>query len=305
MDLSVIVCSYNRYELVAQAVRSVEKSATSLNGVELIVVENTPLRQRQPLALGPRAQIVLCEQPGLSNARNAGIQASTGDIVAFVDDDAIVGEEWCAAVLRAFATIPDAAVCGGRTLPRFSSPHRPPWYFHELVHHLSCIDWGRTAHPLLPGQWIVGANMAFRRRVFEEVGFFDSALGRKGEASLLSNEEIAMIRRIGRERVYYIPDMVVEHVIAEERLCPEWFRKRVFWQAVSDVLAGETHKTAAQCGAELFNAVACLPAELRGHRLLSFEPSDAAQFRFQLTAVYAQTLLMSSGFPGFPDSHGP
>jgi hypothetical protein len=200
-------------------------------------------------------------------------------------------------VVRAFREFPAASACGGRTVPRFSSGFRPPWYHDELAHYLSCIDWGEKPHALAPGQWIVGANMAFRHAVFDEIGAFDPALGRKGEASLLSNEEIAMLRRLGRERVYYVPDMTVEHMVPDERLSLEWFRKRVFWQAVSDVLAGETYKKPADAAAELFDIVARAPAEWRGHRLFSFEPRNAEELKDQLSAVYLQSILMAQGFP--------
>ena len=298
MDLSVVICSYNRYDLLTQSARAVADSPSfDQDSMELVVVENTPPRQRQAIDLGSRARIVVCDEPGLSNARNAGIAASAGDIVAFVDDDAVVSDGWCSSVVNAFGTLPKANVCGGRTLPRFSSNHRPRWYYPDLDHYLSCIDWSAKPQPIAAGQWIVGANMAFRRTVFDQVGLFDPALGRKGEASLLSNEEIAMLRKVGRDHVYYVPDMVVEHIVPEDRLTLDWFRKRVFWQAVSDVLAGETHRTIEQTASELFDLVARMPAEIRGHRLMSFEPADAEQFREQLRAVYLQTLLMAAGFP--------
>jgi glucosyl-dolichyl phosphate glucuronosyltransferase len=297
MDLSVVICSYNRYSLLNQSVCAVQESQSfDPDRMELIVVENTPLKQRQTMELAPGTRLVICEEVGLSNARNAGVAASAGEIVAFVDDDAIVGERWCSAVIEAFRTFPEASVCGGRTLPRFSSAVRPRWYYEDLAHHLSCIDWGPKALPLSPGQWIVGANMAFRKKVFTEIGYFDPALGRKGDASLLSNEEIAMLRKVGREHVYYIPDMVVEHIIPDQRLCVEWFRKRVFWQAISDVLSGEVCRTSKQAASELFDVVARMPAEFRGHRLMSFEPADEDQLRNQLKAVYLQGLLMARGF---------
>jgi GT2 family glycosyltransferase len=298
MDLSVVICSYNRYGLLAESVRAVEESISfDRRTMELIVVENTPPAMRRRMTFDKRTRVVVCDEPGLSNARNMGIDAAVGDIVAFLDDDAFVSANWCAAAVSAFRDHPKAAACGGRTLPRFSSDRRPKWYHEALAHYLSCIDWGDTAQPLAPGQWIVGANMAFRRAIFAEVGRFDPALGRKGEASLLSNEEIALLRRIGRDRVYYVPGMVVEHLVPGERLSLEWFRKRVFWQAVSDVLAGETYKTPREAAADLYDIVARAPAEYRGHRLISFDPADAEQFKDQLSAVYLQAMLMAQGFP--------
>jgi hypothetical protein len=143
----------------------------------------------------------------------------------------------------------------------------------------------------------VGTNIAFRRSVFEDIGTFDPGLGRKGEASLLSNEEIALIRKAGLDKVFYIPDMVVEHIISDERISLEWFRKRVFWQAVSDVLAGDNYKDPVDAAAELHRAVARAPAEHRGHRLVSYRPSNPEEFKNQLSVVYLQAVLMAGGFP--------
>lgn len=298
MDLSVVICSYDRYTLIAEAAAAVANSQSfDPETMELIVVENTPPAKRMAMTLGPLARVVVCEEPGLSNARNAGVAASLGDIVAFVDDDAIVHDDWCARVVAAFKAHPAAMVCGGRTLPRYSGKAHPRWYYPELASHLSCIDWGRKAHAIEPGQWIVGANMAFRKSIFDTVGLFDPALGRKGEASLLSNEEIAMLRKIGRDKVFYIPDMVVDHIIPDGRITLEWFRKRVFWQAVSDVLAGEPFKTAAEAAQEMRNIIARAPAQHRGHRLLSYEPADPEGLKDQLKAVYLTAILMSAGLP--------
>src|SRR5689334_1047334 len=118
MDLSVIICSYNRYDLLSQAAHAVASSHSfDDDRMELVVVENTPPRQRRNLDLDTGVRMVVCEEPGLSNARNEGIKASTGNIVAFVDDDAIVSDSWCESVVTAFAALPHASVCGGRTVP--------------------------------------------------------------------------------------------------------------------------------------------------------------------------------------------
>jgi glycosyltransferase involved in cell wall biosynthesis len=301
MDLSIIICSYNRYKLARESAAAVATSSSfDRSKMELIVVENTPLQQRKAFELHSDARMVVCDEPGLSHARNAGIAASSGKIVAFVDDDAVVSDQWCTAVLTAFALAPKAAIGGGRTVPRFTSETRPPWYYDALAHYLSCIDWGPHIHPIEPGQWIVGANMAFRREVFEQAGYFDPALGRKGEASLLSNEEIAMFKRVGRENVYYFPDMLAEHIIPDDRITLPWFRKRVFWQAVSDALAGEVYRSPEQAANDLYEIVARAPADIRGHRLLSYAPDTPDAMKDQLSAIYAQGLLMAWGFP--PDA---
>lgn len=295
MHLSIVICTFRRYGDLDRAVAGVLADQTyNPANMELIVVDNTPEPERQSFNLVDRVRVVACNEIGLSNARNKGIASAGGEIIAFIDDDAIVRDGWCGAVLHAFDTLPGAEVCGGKTVPLYSSPSRPVWYYDELSLYLSCIDWGPTTRPISPGEWVVGANMAFRRRVFS-IAQFHPGLGRKGNGSLLSNEELEVFDRIGRTKVYYVPEMCVDHMIPDERLSVEWFRKRVFWQAVSDVLSDSLHVTPAHAWRELFEIVSRAPAEIRGHRLLSYQPDSAEAFADQLRCVYLQSVLLAAG----------
>ena len=296
MDLSIVICTYRRYGALERAVAGVLADSTyNPADMELIVVDNSPEPERQSFKLAEQAHVVPCNNVGLSNARNQGISSARGDIIAFIDDDAIVRDTWCAAVLNAFRRLPGAEACGGRTVPLYSSPSRPVWYYEELASYLSCIDWGPRARPIGRGEWIVGANMAFRKRVFSAALLFDPSLGRKGVASLLSNEEVALFDRIGRAKVYYVPEMCVEHMIPDDRLTLEWFRKRVFWQAVSDSLSDSIHESPARAWSELFEIVSRAPAEIRGHRLFSYQPDSPKAFKDQLRALYLHSILLAGG----------
>lgn len=301
MDLSIVICTYRRYGELERAVAGILADSTyNTANMELIVVDNTPKSERQSFKMAEHARVVPCDDVGLSNARNQGISSARGEIIAFIDDDAIVRDSWCAAVLNAFKTLPAAEACGGRTVPLYSSPSRPVWYYDELASYLSCIDWGPGKRPIGRGEWIVGANMAFRKRVFSSSLLFDPSLGRKGFASLLSNEEVALVDRIGRTKVYYVPEMCVEHMIPDDRLTLEWFRKRVFWQAISDSLSNSIHESPAGAWSELFEIVSRAPAEIRGHRLFSFQPDDPKAFKDQLRALYLHSILLAGGYKAPP-----
>ena len=127
---------------------------------------------------------------------------------------------------------------GGRVDPLYAGDELPAWYDERLASYLSCIDWSVTPRFLREGEWVVGANIVFRRSVFDTYGMFDVNLGRRGAASLLSNEETALLARLGIHRVFYDPAARVQHVIPVERLTRRWFRRRVYWQAISDLVAG-------------------------------------------------------------------
>jgi glycosyltransferase involved in cell wall biosynthesis len=303
-DLSVIICTYDRYPVLQEALETlITKGRPALGRHEVIVVDNTPAAKRRPIPnpMPDVIRVVTCNTTGLSHARNTGIQTSTSPVIAFLDDDAFVTEGWCDAVTDTFRTHPKVRVAGGRVLPRYDSPELPHWYdAKRLSGYLSCVDWGAAGRFLRRGEWIVGANMAWRRDVFDEFGTFKTELGRKGAASLLSNDEIDLLERIGIENIWYEPAFTVEHLVAVERMTLPFFRRRVFWQAVSDMVAGIAETDPDRLRAEYADTVLRLPAEHRNLSALNFDPADADQFCLQLRAIYSAALMMGQGIAPTP-----
>lgn len=303
-DLSVIICTYDRYPVLQEALATLAENGRPVPGRhEVVVVDNTPPAKRRDIR-GPFSdviKVVPCDAVGLSHARNAGIRAAEAEVLAFLDDDAFVAPGWCEAIVDLFRTRPEIRVAGGRVLPRYDSPVLPKWYdAKQLSGYLSCLDWGASGRLLRRGEWIVGANMAWRRSVFEEFGTFNAALGRKGAASLLSNEEIELLERVGIENVWYEPSMMVEHLVAVERMTLPFFRRRVYWQAVSDMVAGVAEVEPSRLRAEYADTVLRLPPEHRNLSALTFVPADAEQFGLQLRAIYTAALVLGMGVTPTP-----
>lgn len=303
-DLSVIVCTYDRYPVLQEALATLASNGRlEPSRHEVIVVDNTPRDKRQDIALPmPSAMRVLCcDTTGLSHARNAGIDAAQSDLLVFLDDDAYVCPGWCEAIVSLFRQRPEVRVAGGRVLPRYDTPILPSWYDSKrLSGYLSCIDWSTTGRFLRRGEWIVGANMAWRKDVFAEFGRFNAALGRKGAASLLSNEETDLLERVGIESIWYEPAMEVEHLVAVERMTLPFFRRRVYWQAVSDMVAGIAETAPDHLRREYADTVLRLPPEHRNLDALNFEPRDTDEFGLQLRAVYTAALLLGQGLSPTP-----
>jgi GT2 family glycosyltransferase len=171
---------------------------------------------------------------GLARARNAGWQAARGEILAFVDDDAVADPEWLASIVRTFeAASPTPGIVGGKVFPVWEIP-RPRWLPNSLLAFLTILDWSREAGPIPQAQYLLGTNMAVTRTAMAAVGGFNEALGRRGN-KLLSWEDVELhdsVRAAGYS-CYYEAAAVVHHSVPAERLTKKWMRKRMYWEGVS------------------------------------------------------------------------
>jgi glycosyltransferase involved in cell wall biosynthesis len=250
--LSVAVCTYNRYDVLPDAIDSLLKQDCEPGFLDIMVIDNSPDQVAaetfsQRYSSEPRIRYILETVPGLSNARNLAASLARADLIAFIDDDAIAAPDWSASIVRAFEAAGErAAVIGGRVLPRWVSS-KPVWLSDDLLKYLTVIDWGGSLRELPSDQWLAGCNIAFDKNALIAVGGFSRALGRIGPGlSLLSNEEIEVMERIratGRVSLY-CPEAVVEHVIDPARLKRNWFRRRAAWQAVSEFVKDPERTTA-------------------------------------------------------------
>jgi GT2 family glycosyltransferase len=176
IDVSVVLCTYNRATLLAQALAQLnEAAARAESSVEIIVVDNNSRDDTKAVvsaasrALPVPVRYVLETKQGLSFARNRGIQVSKGAVIAFTDDDCIVDPDWISALWREFAASPDVAVLGGR-VDLYTSEDKPV-SIRPLASRVRYTD---------PGQiysLIIGCNLAVRREAATIIGQFDPALG--------------------------------------------------------------------------------------------------------------------------------
>ncbi len=297
--LTVAICTHNRYKALRDTVQTLLASRGFARAdCELLVIENTPPALRRPIPLpdDPNVRAIVCDTQGLSHARNHAVRHARGEIIAFLDDDALVCDDWCDNILARMAG-GDLLAVGGKVAPHYGGEAMPVWYDDSLAGHLSCIDWSPTPRFLRAGEWVVGANLTLHRGVFDTYGLFDTDLGRRGTHSLLSNEESALLGRVGLNRVFYDPAIAVQHVIPTERLTTRWFRRRVYWQAVSDLVAGTVEPDDPAHRVEYGAAIARLEGHRRNLNALLAEPADAAEFKLQLRAIYLAAIVFGGGGP--------
>lgn len=236
MKLSIAVCTYQRADDLERCLAALD--AHGCCGThEVIVVDNSvDAAQRaanEAIARRHRGVTFLrSEPPGLSRARNVALAAATGDVIAYLDDDATVTEGWADAILGAFAD--REVVCAGGPILAAWPGERPEWLEGELLLSLAVMDRGPADRDLRQDEYFFGANCAFRRRELVAVGGFAEHLGRTG-SDLMGDEETEVQRRLRpRGRFRHAGGAPVQHHIRAERCSMQWFLKRYAWQGVSD-----------------------------------------------------------------------
>jgi len=238
MRVSVVVCEHtlDRYGDLQDAADSVLDQ--TYDDVELVLVADgtEAVCERFHEDYGDREPVLVhCneENVGLLASRNNGAEAATGDVVAFLDDDAVADPQWVAGLVEAYesAGVPAA---GGRMTPDWvaGKPAFLPEEFYWLI--------GVTHRGFADGPGEVrntfGSNISFRRDVFLELGGFQTDIGgRQGDANLQGGET-ELCARLQAEYgygVYYNPEATVAHKVFDYRTEPRWLLDRAFWQGYS------------------------------------------------------------------------
>jgi glycosyltransferase involved in cell wall biosynthesis len=242
MDITVILCTYNRCDSLASALESVAVSRLphAVSWEVLVVDNNSTDRTREVVerfASGypGRFRYAFEPRPGKSNALNAALHDTKAEILAFMDDDVQVEADWLHMLTRIFQDQKYAGA-GGRILP--GSEFTPPAWLEVsgpyALAPLAMFDLGPTACRLQEPPF--GTNMAFRREVFSRYGDFRRDLGPRPGSEIRSEDtEFGMRLLAGGELLWYEPAAVVYHAIAPNRVTRHYFLKWWFDKARADI----------------------------------------------------------------------
>ncbi len=238
-QISAIICTHNRQAYLGAAIDSLLDQ--DCDRFEVVVVDNGSTDGTKAVVEArlphPRLRYIWEPVLGLSVARNTGANATRSPILAYLDDDAVASPQWLRTLLAAYETRDRLAVAGGKVTLLWPEGVQPPtWLSSGLAGNLGAYDLGTQWQDIqTPGLTPRGLNYSIRRGFLEQVGGFDTHLGRVG-TKLLSNEELVMTEKaleLGWQ-VAYIPEALAAHNVDPARLHRSWFLQRGWWQGISE-----------------------------------------------------------------------
>ncbi|NNG38554.1 glycosyltransferase [Flexivirga sp. ID2601S] len=247
-SVSVVICAYTekRWEDLRSAVNSALGQTHPPTEVLLVIDHNPELLERahHEFTSVPDDYIrVLPNQhrQGLSGARNTGVAAATGDILAFLDDDATAQPDWLESLLTHYAD-PDVMGVGGLAEPLWPDGHSRPYTLPAATGGLGELDWvvgcSYAGLPVAaaPLRNLMGCNMSIRAVAFGQVGGFSEDLGRVGRTPLGGEETelcIRVRRRVPGGQFIYEPAARVRHRVSDDRLTWRYLLRRGYAEGLS------------------------------------------------------------------------
>jgi len=241
MMLSVILCTYNRERYIYNVLQSI--AAGGFGDYEIVLVNNNSTdgteSECQRFAKDhPEVAMRYCveKQQGLSYARNRGIMESQGEVLVYVDDDAVVNKKYLQTYADFFNRNKDAVAAGGPITPRYDGCEEPSWMSHytrQLV--TGELNLGTREREFPKGAFPGGGNAAYRKSVFDEVGLFNVELGRKGNSLIGAEEKDLFDKMTSRGmKFYYLPNAILYHLIPPKKLTQDYFDRLTFGIGVSE-----------------------------------------------------------------------
>lgn len=223
----VVPCNFARPEGLQRCVARL--TLLDYPDYEVIVVDNRP--GDVPPVEVPGARVVREPHPGISAARNRGIAAATGEIIAFTDDDVVVDRGWLRALGERFGHEPDVAAVTGLAIPLELETSAQvlfeqsgygldrnfvPLTFERaglsrIMRRTSTSSTGQIRSLYETGEFGIGSNMAYRTAMLRETKGFDEALG--VGTPTCGGEDLAMLVELlaSGQKIAYEPDAIIQH----------------------------------------------------------------------------------------------
>jgi cellulose synthase/poly-beta-1,6-N-acetylglucosamine synthase-like glycosyltransferase len=172
LSVTVIVPVHNGEQTIQPLLDSLQKLSYDRNKVEVIVVDGNSTDKTQEIVKKYPVKLVIEEKKGLNLARNIGIKFSNGEIIAFTDSDCIVPPNWITKIVENFKD--QKVSCVGGSAKALERDFISQYADNSIVRLMPFFTKREELEKVKPFfRHPAGCNMAFRRKVAEEVGFFD------------------------------------------------------------------------------------------------------------------------------------
>jgi glycosyltransferase involved in cell wall biosynthesis len=230
--ISAVICSYNRARFIISAVESIFGQDYDKELYEVIVVDNNSTDNTLELLAAYKSahpdynfSYYTEHNQGVAYTRTRCAKEAKGAIVAYLDDDSVAQPGWLQSIVVFFEAFPATWSVGGKITPRFLTGI-PDWYSRYFFGLVGNFDQGPVVKKMTGARYPCGANMAFRKEVFDEIGYFNTDLGRRGNG-LLANEEKDIYLRIlaHHHDVHYLPHVEVLHSVEANKFDKAYVRR--------------------------------------------------------------------------------
>ncbi len=265
-SVAVVICAYTdqRWQETLEAVASVAAQQPPPAELVVVVDHNPDLQARLADRLPDVRVVANHHEPGLSGARNTGVEVTSADVIAFLDDDAAAQPGWLAAITRNYAD-PDVLGVGGRIEPMWATG-RPRWWPPEFDWVVGCSYVGQGTGVV---RNLIGANASFRRELFDDGGFVTGIGRSSGVARPVGGEETEFCIRAARRRpggvFIHDDDAAVRHHVPVARESFSYFRSRCYSEGLSKVQVTDSVGTDQGLASEWTYTLVTLPkGVLRG-----------------------------------------
>lgn len=260
LRISVVICAYAeaRRNQLASAVASVQAQTYPAHEIIVVVDHNPSLLDRLREQMQWVIVVENSGERGLSGARNSGIALARGDVVAFLDDDAVAAPDWLARLAEAYGD-PGVIGVGGSIEPLWEST-RPRWFPEEFDWVVGCTYRGMPHQGNVRN--LIGCNMSFRRGVFDQVGGFRTGFGQVGSSMLRCDETEFCIRVRQNDPAHTFllaPHALVSHKVPSERARWNYFQTRCFTEGMAKASLSRLYGNRDGLSSERAYAVSALP----------------------------------------------
>ena len=246
MQLSIVICSYNRASYISDALDSLYTQTAGLNAFEAIIVDNNSTDNTAEVfskwsaahTNGSFTYITETNQ-GASFARNTGAASAKGQWLCFMDDDAIANKDYVENIIKHIKTTPEAIGFGGRIIPKYI-PSEPKWMSYYVSSLVGNFDYAPTACAFENGKYPLESNMIVKKDIYDSIGGFNTQL--PGVVGTLriggeGKELFYKLLALGHT-IYYDPAICVHHVVEVKKLTPEYM-----YRVASGIGRGEKTRT--------------------------------------------------------------